>query len=202
MTLPVELTAGPAPTAAFENQVAPVLGDLQRQALRMTRHHADAEDLVQDTLAKAFAAFDSFRPDSNICAWLCRILVNTHISNCRKAQRRPVQHLAEAISDLHVMVSAAYSATGMPSAEDQALKRIGDHDVNTAMRALPEQFRLTVYYADVQGLPCNEIATVMNTPIGTVVSRLHRGRRRLRRLLTEAGRNDGYGKPWGLARTA
>jgi RNA polymerase sigma-70 factor, ECF subfamily len=202
MTLRVALTADTDPTAGFENQFAPVLGDLHRQALRMTRHHADAEDLVQDTLAKAFAGFDSFRPDGNICAWLYRILVNTHISNCRKAQRRPVQHLAAAISDLQVMVSAAHSATGMPSAEDQALKRIGDYDVITAMRALPEQFRLTVYYADIQGLPCKEIATVMNTPIGTVVSRLHRGRRRLRRLLTEVGRNEGYGNSWGLAQTA
>jgi RNA polymerase sigma-70 factor (ECF subfamily) len=110
--------------------------------------------------------------------------------------------LAEAISDLQVMASAAHSATGMLSAEDQALKRIGDHDVITAMRALPEQFRLTVYYADIQGLPCKEIATVMNTPIGTVVSRLHRGRRRLRRLLTEVDGNEAYGNSWGLAQTA
>ena len=103
MTLPVELTADAGPTAGFENQIAPLLSDLHRQALRMTRHHADAEDLVQDTLAKAFAGFDSFRPDSNICAWLYRILVNTHINNCRKARRRPAQHLAAAISDLQVM---------------------------------------------------------------------------------------------------
>ena len=100
------------------------------------------------------------------------------------------------------MASAAHSATGMPSAEDQALKRIGDHDVITAMRALPEQFRLTVFYADIQGLPCKEIATMMDTPIGTVVSRLYRGRRRLRRLLTEVGRNEGHRNPWGLAQTA
>ena len=100
------------------------------------------------------------------------------------------------------MASAAHSAMGLPSAEDQALKRFGDQDVITAMRALPEQFRLAVYYADIQGLQCKEIAAVMNTPIGTVVSRLHRGRRRLRRLLTEAGRNEGYGDSWDLAQTA
>ena len=94
MTLPVELTADADPTAGFERRVAPLIGDLHRQAMRMTRHHADAEDLVQDTLANAFAGFDSFRPDSNIYAWLYRILVNTHISNCRKTQRRPAQHLA------------------------------------------------------------------------------------------------------------
>jgi RNA polymerase sigma-70 factor, ECF subfamily len=202
MTLPVELTTDADPAAGFENQVAPMLSDLYRQALRMTRHHADAEDLVQDTLAKAFAGFDSFRPDSNICAWLYRILVNTHISNCRKAQRRPAQHLAEAISDLQVMVSAAHSGMGLPSAEDQALKCLGDQDIIAAMRALPEQFRTTVYYADIEGLRRKEIAAVMNTPIGTVVSRLHRGRRRLRRLLTEAGRGEGYADPTDLAKTA
>src|SRR5271166_5994329 len=115
MTLPVELTADADPTAGFENQVAPVLGDLYRQALRMTRHHADAEDLVQDTLANAFAGFDSFRPNSNICAWLHRILVNTHISNCRKMQRRPAQRSADEITDLQLVASAAHSAMGLPS---------------------------------------------------------------------------------------
>ena len=198
MNLPVDMTADADPTAGFERRVTPLIGDLYRHAIRMTRHHADAEDLVQDTLAKAFSGFDSFQPDGNLHAWLHRILVNTHISNCRKAQRRPTQHLAEGIADLQVMVNAAHSATGLPSAEDQALKRFGDHDVVTAMRALPEQFRLAVYYADVHGLQCKEIAAVMNTPIGTVVSRLHRGRRRLRQLLAEVGQ----GGSGNLAQTA
>ncbi|HWS91192.1 MAG TPA: sigma-70 family RNA polymerase sigma factor [Mycobacterium sp.] len=202
MTLTVELTGDGDPTAGFEHQVAPLLGDLYRQALRMTRHHADAEDLVQDTLAKAFAGFDSFRPDSNIYAWLYRILVNTHISNCRKTQRRPAQHSAEGITDLQLMVSAAHSAMGLPSAEDQALKYFGDQDVIAAMRALPEQFRTTVYYADIQGLQCKEIAAAMNTPIGTVVSRLHRGRRRLRRLLAQPRRSERYHDSRDLAQTA
>jgi RNA polymerase sigma-70 factor (ECF subfamily) len=202
MTLPVELTAGADPTAGFESRVAPLIGDLHRRALRMTRHHADAEDLVQDTLANAFAGFDSFRPDSNIRAWLHRILVNTHISNCRKTQRRPAQHLAEQITDLQLVVSGAHSAMGLPSAEDQALKGLGDQDVRAAMRALPEQLRTAVYYADIDGLRCKEIAAVMNTPIGTVVSRLHRGRRQLRRLLAEVGRSEGYYNSRDLARTA
>jgi RNA polymerase sigma-70 factor, ECF subfamily len=192
MTLPVESTADADPTAGFERRVAPLIGDLHRHAMRMTRHHADAEDLVQDALAKAFAGFDSFRPDSNIHAWLHRILLNTHISNCRKTQRRPAQHLAAEITDPQLAIGAAYSATRMPSAEDQALKSFGDQDVIAAMRALPEQFRITVYYADIRGLPCKEIAAVMKTPIGTVVSRLHRGRRRLRQLLTQASRSEGY----------
>jgi RNA polymerase sigma-70 factor (ECF subfamily) len=202
MTLTAELSADATAPAGFEHQVAPLIGDLYRQALRMTRHHADAEDLVQDTMTKAFAAFTSFRPDSNIAAWLYRILVNTHISNCRKMQRRPTQHLAEGITDAHLLASAARSAGGLPSAEDQALKRFGDHDVIAAMRALPEQFRTTVYYADVEGLPCKEIAAVMDAPLGTVVSRLHRGRRHLRRLLAEAGRSHRYEHSTELAKTA
>jgi RNA polymerase sigma-70 factor (ECF subfamily) len=199
MTLPLELTDDADPTAGFERRVAPLIGDLHRQAMRMTRHHADAEDLVQDTLAKAFAGFDSLRPDSNINAWLHRIMVNTHISNCRKTQRRP-QHLAAEITDLQLVTSAAHSATGMPSAEDQALKSFGDQDLIAAMRALPEQYRITVYYADIHGLLCKEIAAVMKTPIGTVVSRLHRGRRQLRRLLTEA--SGDYDTSEDLAQTA
>ena len=202
MTLPMELTGHSKPTAEFERQVAPLISDLYRQALGMTRHHADAEDLVQDTLEKACAGFESFRPGSNINAWLRRILVNTHITNYRKIQRRPAQHLANEITDLQQMASAARSATGLPSAEDQALNRFGDQDVIAAMRALPEQFRTTVYYADVEGLACKEIAAVMSTPIGTVVSRLHRGRRRLRRLLAEVGQIAGYDNSPALAQTA
>jgi RNA polymerase sigma-70 factor (ECF subfamily) len=202
MTLPAESTADPDFTAGFERRVAPVIGDLYRQARRLTDQHADAEDLVQDTLAKAFAGFNSFRPDSNIHAWLCRILLNTHISNCRKTQRRPPQDLAQHITDLQLVVNAAHSAMGLPSAEDQALKCFGDQDVRAAMRDLPEQFRTTVYYADIEGLRCQEIAAVMNAPIGTVVSRLHRGRRRLRLLLADAGGFEGYDNSQDVARTA
>ncbi|OBI03839.1 sigma-70 family RNA polymerase sigma factor [Mycobacterium scrofulaceum] len=187
MTLTVELTDDACPAKGFERQVTPLMGDLHWQALRMTGHHADAEDLAQDTLAKAFAGFDSLRPDSNVRAWLYRILVNTHISNCRKTRRRPV-HLTEGMIGLQGLGSAAHSAKGLPSAEDQALEHLGDHEVIAAMRALPEQFRLTVYYADIEGLQCKEIATVMNAPLGTVVSRLHRGRRRLRKLMAQGAR--------------
>ncbi|MGD1169639.1 sigma-70 family RNA polymerase sigma factor [Mycobacterium seoulense] len=202
MTLPAESPADAAHTAGFQDQVAPLLGDLHRQALRLTRHHADAEDLVQDTMAKAFAAFASFKPESNISAWLYRILVNTHISNCRKAHRRPAQHLAAGITDLHLRLSAAHSGVGLSSAEDQALKGLGDQDIIAAMRSLPEQFRTTVYYADIEGLPRKEIAEVMDTPLGTVVSRLHRGRRRLRLLLAQSHKSEKYRASTDLAQTA
>jgi RNA polymerase sigma-70 factor, ECF subfamily len=189
MTLPMAPVADAGPRVGFERQVVPLLGGLYRRAQRMTCQHADAEDLVQDTLANAFAGFDSLRPDSNIYAWLHRILVNTHIDNYRKAQRRPAQQPAEEITDIQLVASAAHSATGLPSAEEEALKYLGDQQLIAAMRSLPEQFRTTVYYADIQGLDCKEIAAVMNTPIGTVTSRLHRGRRQLRRLLAKAARS-------------
>jgi RNA polymerase sigma-70 factor (ECF subfamily) len=191
MTLSLEATAEAGTTGGFERLVVPRMGDLHRHAMRMTRHHADAEDLVQDTLAKAFAEFHSFRRDSDIHAWLYRILINTHISSCRKTQRRPVYHLTGEITDQQLVIGAAHSATGMPSAEDQALNSFGDQELIAAMRALPEQFRTAVYYADIHGLQCKEIAALMETPIGTVVSRLHRGRRRLRQLL-KASRSEGY----------
>jgi len=172
----------------FEQDVVPFLGQLYPAALRMTRNPTDAEDLVQETSAKAYAAFHQFRPGTNLKAWLHRILVNTHIDNYRKAQRRPQQHPAEVITDMELVASAVHSATGLPSAEEEALKQIGDQQLIAAMRSLPEQFRTTVYYADIQGLDCREIAALMNTPIGTVTSRLHRGRRQLRRLLAGVAR--------------
>jgi RNA polymerase sigma-70 factor, ECF subfamily len=185
MTPPAALIADAEPTQGFECQVRPLLGGLYRRAQRMTCQHADAEDLVQDTLANAFAGFDSLRPNSNVRAWLHRILVNTHIDNYRKAQRRPQQDPAEEITDMDLVASAVHSATGLPSAEEEALKQIGDQQLIAAMRSLPEHFRTTVYYADIHGFDCREIAALMDTPIGTVTSRLHRGRRRLRRMLAE-----------------
>ena len=189
MTPSTAAIAEAGPTEGFERHVVPLLGGLYRRAQRMTSQHADAEDLVQDTLANAFAGFDSLRPNSNIHGWLHRILVNTHINNHRKAQRRPSQYPAEEITDAQVAASAAHSATGLPSAEEEALKQFGDQQLIVAMRSLPEQFRTTVYYADVQGLDGKEIAALMDTPVGTVTSRLHRGRRQLRRLLAEAARS-------------
>ena len=187
--MPVESSAD-APIDAelrdrFDRDVTPLMPTLYHQAFRVTRNHVDAEDLVQDTLVKAFAGFHTFREDTNLGGWLHRILINTFINGYRKKQRRPIQHSTEDMTDQHLAVAAQRSAAGLRSAEDQALEGLPDNDIRTAMRALPEQFRTAVYYADVEGLTFREIANLTNSPFGTVTSRLHRGRRQLRRLLAE-----------------
>src|ERR1700740_1149802 len=194
-TMPVEASADGVPPAEpttdaelrdrFDRDVTPQMATLYHQAFRVTRNHADAEDLVQDTLVKAFIGFHTFRQDTNLSAWLHRILINTFISAYRKKQRRPIQHSTEDITDQQLAVAAQHSATGLRSAEDHALDSLPDNDIRTAMRALPEQFRAAVFYADVEGYTFREIANLTDAPFGTVTSRLHRGRHQLRRLLAE-----------------
>lgn len=171
----------------FERDAVPLLGQLYGAALRLTRNRVDAEDLVQETCLKAYAAFDTFHAGSNLRAWLYRILTNNYIDACRSRQRRPAQHLTEEITDRHLLRSAAHTSTGPRSAETEALDRFLDSDVAAALRELSEDMRMAVYLADVEGMAYREIADVMCTPVGTVVSRLHRGRRQLRVLLRERG---------------
>ena len=179
-------------TARFERDVLPVLAGFYRQAMKLTHDHADAEDLLQETAAKAYAGFHSFRDGTNLGGWLYRILVNTHISTYRKQQRRPVHWLTEQITDGQMIAEAIHSSSGLRSAEDQALDLLADNDIAGAMRALPEKLRTTVYYADVEGLRFKQIAELTGAPLGTVMSRLHRGRRQLRRLLAEVAKDHGY----------
>ena len=178
--------------ARFQRDAMPMLDQLYSAALRMTRNPADAEDLVQETYLKAFAAFESFAEGTNLKAWLYRILTNTYINAYRRRQRQPLQQPTDEITDWQLADAAEHSSTGLPSAEVEALDRLPDSDVKEALGRLPEDFRMAVYLADVEGFAYKEIADIMGTPIGTVMSRLHRGRKQLRDLLTDTARDRGF----------
>lgn len=164
----------------FEDQALQYLDQLYSAALRMTRNSADAEDLVQDTYAKAFVAFGQFKPGTNLRAWLFRILTNTYINLYRKNQRRPQTSSGAEIEDWQLAKADSHSSKGLRSAEIEALENLGDSKIIKAIESLPTEFREAVLLADVEGFSYKEIAEIMNTPIGTVMSRINRGRAKLR----------------------
>ncbi|MDV3123691.1 sigma-70 family RNA polymerase sigma factor [Mycobacterium sp. 21AC1] len=178
--------------ARFERDVIPLLDTLFAGAMRMTLQRTDAEDLVQETLVRAYAGFRSFQQGTNLTGWLFRIQTNAHISSCRKRMRRPLETITDTIHDWQLAANAERSPRTLRSAELEVLESLPDNDIRKALDALPEAFRMAVYYADVEGLTYNEIRDIMGTPAGTVVSRIHRGRSQLRVLLADLAADRGY----------
>jgi RNA polymerase sigma-70 factor (ECF subfamily) len=176
--------------ARFEAEALPLLPSLYSAAYRLTRNRQEAEDLVQETFLRAYRGFRQFEPGTNLRAWLFRILTNTFINLYRKRQREP-QTVPEDEVEEWYLYSKLREEGLEPSAEAEVLESLSDEDVQEALQSLPEPFRLAVVLADVEGLSYREIAEVMGVPIGTVMSRLHRGRRALERRLWDVVRERG-----------
>jgi RNA polymerase sigma-70 factor, ECF subfamily len=192
-TMPLRAPREPDPAAEtrgqramrFERDALPYQKQLYPRALHMTHNTADAEDLIQETFTRAYASFDQFEPGTNLKAWLYRILTNTFIASCRKRRREPRLAATSEIEDWQLARAASDSCSGPNPADTEVLEHMPDPRVKRALQRLPEDFRVTVYLADVEGYAYREIAGIMGIPVGTVMSRLHRARRRLRGLLQD-----------------
>ena len=176
--------------ARFAREVEPLFDVLLRGARRLTRSDADAEDLLQDTLLHAYAGFRTFKQGSNLKAWLFRIQYNRWVSTYRSKQRRPSEVPVDEITERELADSAARLPAGLRSAEAEALDALPDNEIKAAMDALPDGFRAVMYYADVQGYTYAETAAILDIPMGTVMSRVSRGRQRLRISLAHTARSQ------------
>ncbi len=184
-------------TARFERDAMQYTNQLYAAALRYTKDPHNAQDLVQDTYAKAFTSFHQFEPGTNLKAWLYRILTTTFINTYRKDQRRPLISDGE-VEDWQLAAAASHTSDLGKSAEDEVLENLPDGDVKRALQEIPEEFRLAVFYADVEGYSYKEIAEILGIPAGTVMSRLHRGRKLLRVLLMDYAKDRGFGGSDGM----
>jgi RNA polymerase sigma-70 factor (ECF subfamily) len=180
-----------ADQSRFAELAMPYMDGLYSAAVRMTRNRADAEDLVQETYLRAYRGFGGFQEGTNLKAWLYRILTNTFINVYRKKQRDPYQGTIDEMEDWQLGGAESATSSSSRSAEAEAIDRMPASAVKDALQAIPEDFRLAVYFADVEGFAYQEIADIMKTPVGTVMSRLHRGRRLLRELLADYARERG-----------
>jgi RNA polymerase sigma-70 factor (ECF subfamily) len=178
-------------TIRFERDALVFTDQLYAAALRYTRNPDDARDLVQDTYLKAFASFHQFEPGTNLRAWLYRVLTTTFINTYRKDQRRP-QIANNELEDWQLAEAQSHTSDQGKSAETVALESLPDSDIKRALQEIPEEFRLVVYYADVEGFAYKEIAEILGVPSGTVMSRLHRGRKQLREKLADYAKELGY----------
>ena len=180
-----------ADQANFERDAMQYAPQLYSAALRMTRNPTDAEDVVQETFLKAYRAYDSYTEGTNLKAWLYRILTNTYINKYRKAQRRPSEVELGELQDLYLYKRLGEASGASPSAEADMLDAFVDTDVIEALESLPETFRMPVLLADVDGFSYTEIAEILDVPIGTVMSRLHRGRNALQKKLWDVAQEHG-----------
>ena len=177
--------------ARFERDALAFTDQLYSAAMRYTKNPHDAKDLVQDTYLTAFSSFHQFEPGTNLRAWLYRVLTTTFINSYRKGQRQPLIADNE-IEDWQLAKSASHTSDQGKSAEVEALEKLPDSDIKRALQEIPEEFRIPVYLADVEGFSYKEIAEIVGAPTGTVMSRLHRGRKALRTLLTDYAKERGY----------
>lgn len=189
---PLDPAVAQALLERFERDAIPLIDQIYAGALRMTRNPADAQDLVQETYAKAYRAFSQFHEGTNLKAWLYRILTNTYINIYRKAQRGPAIDPTEQIEDWQMARAEGHTSQGLVSAEMQALENLPNPVISEAFSQVPDDFRTAVYLADIEGFSYKEIAEIMDVPVGTVMSRLHRGRKALRELLEEYAIENGY----------
>jgi len=188
-----DVTGDAARQEQFTSQAMEHMPSLYSAALRMTRSAADAEDLVQETYLKAYRAWHSYQQGTNLKAWLYRILTNTFINSYRSKKRRPEQTELDEVEDLYLYrrLGGLEAAAAGRSAEDEVMDLFTDSDVKGAIEALPDQFRMAVLLADVEGFSYKEIAEILDIPIGTVMSRLHRGRKALQKALVDFGTQRG-----------